>query len=286
MSDLRKKYRDMVLKNTKITVKAVDRKNPNMPKGYDGEFMFTGCKRTYRLPRKEAGGYLQFLTSEELEAYEYLLGLPEGALSYHARKDNFWHKFKVELDKTDLILDCNDPIDSLKARVLSVQSEVAESWDERLNKPGEYWFALVDEDVEVKDKLNAGQIKAKAYKLLSKIDGSPTKMRNTLKVLGKTLSPDADRDFLYTQLIEIIEQTEVIKGVRNIYDFIAVREDDNFDLRVVIADAIKTGEIEKRKTSYFLAGGDKIGGTLDEAIEFLKDKGNSDVLKLIESRIK
>lgn len=284
--DLRKKYSELVLSNKKVTVKAVDRKNPNMPKGYDGEFMFTGCKRTYRLPRKQTGGYLQFLSSDEIEAYENLLGYDPGELSYFKKKDNFWDTFKISLGKEGAVLDCNDPYQSLQVKMLAVQREVAESWDERRNNPGEYWFALVDEDVEVKDRLNAAQLKAKAYKLLSKIEGSPKKMSNTLKVLGKRPTPDAKSDWLYAQLGEIIEQTQVIKGVRNIHDFITVREDPDFDLRVFIEDAIKIGEIERRGTVYHLNGGDRIGGKLDDVIEFFKDKSNSDIYKIIESQIK
>jgi len=281
-----KQYREKVLKNTIVTVKPVDRRNPNMPKGYDGEFMFTGCKRVYRLPRHQNGSYLKFLTNEELEAFENLLQYNKGDLSFYKRDNNFWDKFSVELDKGGTTLDNNEPIDALKIRLLQIQSEVAKSWKERLNNPGEYWFALVDEDVEIQDKLNLVQLKAKAYKLLSKIEGSTTKMVNTLKVLGKTPSPDAKKDWLYTELATIIEQVQPMKGVKTIHDFIEVREDVNFDLKVFINDAIRVGEIEKRGTIYSLAGGDRIGGSLNDAIEYFKDKANSDVLKIIETKLK
>lgn len=281
-----KKYRDLVLKNTVVTVKPVDRKNANMPKGYDGEFMFTGCHRVYRLPRHQNGSYLKFLTNEELEAFEELLQYNKGDLSFYKRENNFWAKFSVELDKSGVTLDHNEPIEALKIRLLQIQSEVAKSWKERLNNPGEYWFALVDEDVEVQDKLNLAQLKAKAYRLLSKIDGSNQKMINTLKVLGKTPSPDAKVDWLYTELATIIEQVQPMKGMKTIHDFIEVREDENFDLKVFIKDAINIGEIEKRGTIYSLAGGDKIGGSLDEAVAYFRDKANSDILKIIETKIK
>lgn len=284
--DNEKKYAELVLSDKTVTVKAIDRKNPNMPKGYDGEFMFTGCNRTYRLPRRQTGGYLQFLTNDEIEAYEYLMQYPKGTLSYFAREHNFWDKFNVKIDKGGLILNCNDPVESLKVRLLSIQQEVASSWEERLNRPGEYWFALVDEDVEIKDKLNAAQFKAKAYRLLSKIDGNQTKMANTLKVLGKRPSSDAKIDWMYTELAAIIEQIQVIKGVKNIHDFIAVREDTNFDVRVFIEDALKENELEKKGTTYYLSGGDKIGGTLDDAISYFNDKGNSEIFRVIKSRLK
>jgi uncharacterized protein (DUF736 family) len=284
--DLEKKYSELVLKNKKITVTPCDRKNPNMPKGYDGEFMFTGCTRVYRLPRRQNGGYLQFLTNDEIEAYEYLLQYPKGTLSYYKNKDNFWHKFKITVGKDGLVLNQNDPEESLKIRVLMIQSEIAKSWEERLNRPGEYWFAIVDEDVKIKDKLNAGMLKAKAYKLLSKIDNSHEKMLNTLKVLGKRPTPDAKTDWLYSQLVDIIEQVQVAKGVRNIHDFISVREDPNFDMKVFIEEALRANELEKRSTSYYLNGGDKIGGTLDEAVTYFKDKGNSDVYHVIKANLK
>ncbi len=263
----------------KVKVVSVPRNGGWLPEDHDGAFMFTGCYFETCLPidarRKQL---VQILTRDEQKFFENELFLEAGDLSIYKKKDNFWHTFRVKIDKEGLALDLADPIDNLKWRVCNVAPRIASSWEQRYQS-GAYIFAIKDEEVETEAKVAKANKRKDAYKFLGKIENSAEKMRNVLRVYGKDPGKSVKTSVLYTKIDELIEDDKTLTKL------LSVINDTHFEMKIFLQDAIKCGVIEKNETRYYLPGGDKIGGTRLEAMDFLKDPLNQDVYLRIKNQI-
>ncbi len=268
-----------ILTDKTVRVVPVIRSGGWLKDGHDGEFMFTGCKVEIDLPiDRRSGRLVSILTREEQAFFEKELFLNEGDLSIYKKEDNYWHSFRVRLDKEDDTLNLADPIDNLKWRILMVSPICAPSWEER-HKSGEFQWALVDADVQTQEKVKKANRRKDAYRFLGKIEGDAEKMRNVLRLYGDTPAPDASKGFMVGKIDEIIEDDRTLEKLLGIIN------DPHFDTKLFIDDAIQAGAIFKKGTRYSLPGGDKIGGTLLETIDYLNDKANQDVRLKIKTQI-
>ena len=272
--------RETILIDKKIRVEPVLKRHQRsmFPAGHDGEFMYSGCRRGYPLPLDiKRNQLMTILTKEEQSFFEKELDMNPGDLSIYKKKDNFWHKFYVYIDKNGLTLHLSDPIDNLRWRVLKVCPEVAPSWDER-NNSAEFIFALVDEDYLINDEVKKSDKLKRAYKFFGSIENSAEKMRNFLVVYGKKPPLNAKMDFLKSEISKIIEF--------NIDGFLAISEDKNFEMKLFIDSCLEIGALYKEgRTKVALPGGDIIGNTMDETIEFLRNKKNSDIYATLKAKL-
>jgi hypothetical protein len=268
-----------ILIDKKVRVVPVYRTGGWLKEGHDGEFMFTGTKFEFDLPiSRKTGRLVSILTEAEQEFFEKKLFMKPGDLSIYKKVDNFWHDFKVRLDKEGLVLDLSDPMDNLQYRVCMVSPHVAPDWENRYSS-GSFRFALQDEEVITQEKVTKANKRKDAYRFLGKVENNAERMRNVLRVYGDKPSANMKREAMYAKLDEIIEDDATLPKL------LAVINDPNFEIKLFIEDAIKVGAIEKNKTRYSLPGGDKIGGTLTETIDYLKDALNQDVYLQIKNRI-
>ena len=145
-----------------------------LPKGHDGEFMYSGCIFGVDLPIDvKKGGFVRILdkASGELGFFENELGED---LSFHKKENNFWRDFKIKIRKDDSLMqyglkyDLSDPMDNLRYRVLKVSPYVAPSWAERFDR-AEYRFALVDENEQREAKVKKATLEQDAYEHLGLI---------------------------------------------------------------------------------------------------------------------
>lgn len=270
--------REEILLDKKVKVVPVIRKGGWLPTGHDGEFMYTGCKRSYCLPYDVNKGRLAtLLTKEEETFFENELSLDPGTLSVHNKKSNYWRQdnFHIDLDKEGIILDLNDPLDTLKFRCLKMQPEVAPSWGERYDS-GEYKWALVDEGYEVEETSKTASLRLKAYKYFDKIQNSTTKMRNVLRVYGKLAAPNATPEFLISEIDKIINADKA-----TLTKLIEIFEDKTFDAKLFVNQALDCNAIKKQGTKYMLPGGDIIGVGMDDTVDkILEFKKNGDPIYL------
>lgn len=272
--------RETILIDKKIRVEPVFKRHQRsmFPTGHDGEFMYSGCRRGYPLPLDiKRNQLVTILTKEEQSFFEKELDMNPGDLSIYKKKDNFWHKFYVYIDKNGLTLHLSDPIDNLRWRVLKVCPEIAPSWEER-NNSAEFIFALVDEDYLINDEVKKSDKLKRAYKFFGSIENSAEKMRNFLVVYGKKPPLNAKMDFLKSEISKIIEF--------NIDGFLAISEDKNFEMKLFIDNCLEIGALYKEgRTKVALPGGDIIGNTMDETIEFLRNKKNSDIYATLKAKL-
>jgi ribosomal protein S20 len=244
--------------------------------------LFGRSNRAYTLPVDRAGNLINPFTCEEEQRWlEKELGLD---LNYHRKDDNYWHKAEVVLDKSDKIIDLSNPkqyMDYVLAR--ANKQFIAPSINDQ-NKKATYKYVIVEENEEVKVVASKAKLRTAAYKFLGKIEDDKEEMINFLKVYGKKVSPASKIEFLSGELEKII--TEDLDG------FLAVSKDkDNYELKLLISDAVDAGAIIKDKRKYFLPGGDPLCGegdspTIENAIIYLKNKANQDILSTLKARIK
>lgn len=281
-----------VLKNITIEVKPIIRQRSHFKKGHDGEFMFTGCNKTYMLPFvMSTRAYSKiFKDPEEQEAFETLMDLPKGTLGIYKRNSEYWIKYAIEISKEGKTLDLSIPSHALEHKVLLANKKrISPDWDSK-NKPG-YEFALVDETKLESDSLKLAEKSENAMELFMKIRKSGKKMFNVLRILGKNPSAESQSNlgWLKAELQKIIDQKEKIKGVNTptIDDFIKVAEDSNFDMKALVYDAMSIKEIVLKGTNFRHAETDEfIGKSLSSAADWLSDIKNQEHKLLIEQRLK
>lgn len=273
------------LQNKKIAVKIVEKQRSGYLKNSDGNTIWTGCKRIYQAPTNQYDRIVQLLDKDEQVFFEKEMGLENGSLSPSARKNNFWREFKVTLDKKGKMLDLMDPEDYLSWKVLSFSNTIANSKDEINPMIHDFYMVTEEEEQEIGSRL--AEKYEEASILFAKISKSDKKMKNILRLLGKTNIPaDAATKWLKSELVKVIEQKEKINGIPGTEDFIRVANDPNFDIKIFILDSMEIGEIFVEGTTYKLRGGDVIGYDYEQAISFLTNPKNQTTKLLIEERVK
>tara|TARA_R110000868_G_C10894796_1_gene763874 strand:- start:964 stop:1815 length:852 start_codon:yes stop_codon:yes gene_type:complete len=268
---------ESILKNKKIIVKPIFRNNGNFPKGHDGEFMFTDTVWSTDLrPEPGTNRYKAILTEEERLVFEKTLNLEPNSMSFY-KKTGFWPKFRVKLTKEGKTLNLSEPLDYLEYLVLLADRRVAPNWNAKYDS-GEYKFALVDEDETIKDNVNKSDLNKKAYKYLGKIEDSVEDMTMVIRLASNKIVKSKDVEFLQSEVQKIIDS--------NIKGFVEVMEDKSFGTKAFINKALDAKALDRTvKGGYALKGGDEIGRTLSETVEFLESNKNQDIFLKLKAQI-
>lgn len=274
--------------NKTIHIKPIKRKGSWISQltsndNHDGSFMYSGARLRLRgvpydirLRRR-----VDILSKEEQDFFESPasgLNLKPGDLSiYTEGKNNYWDKFEIVLEKNGIILNLADPMDFIRLKFLLAQKElIAPSWEERFDK-GTYKYAVVDEEVEVKERVSKRNKLNNANRLFGKIEDSPEKMIDFLNIYNggkKIVSDDSKREFLVSEIDKIIES--------DVEGFMKVIEDDNYETKAFINRCIRKTLIIKEKGNKYSIQGEEDSFTMTELVEFLNDKGN----QLVYGRLK
>jgi len=268
---------ESILKNKKIIIKPIYRNNGNFPKGHDGEFMYTGTVSSSDLaPQPGTGRYKAILTEEERKVFEEALNLEPGNMSFY-KKTGFWVKFRPKLTKEERTLNLAEPLDYLEYLVLMADRRVAPNWNARFDS-GEYRWALVDEEETIKDNVTKSELNKKAYKYFGKIEDSAEDMTMVIRLVTNKIVKSKDIEFLQSEIQKILDT--------NMKGFIEVMEDKSFGTKVFINKALDAKALDRTvKGGYTLKGGDEIGRTLQETVEFLESNKNQDIYLKLKAQI-
>lgn len=230
---------------------------------------YNKCKTYLRANLTRTGSLNTGLTPDDEKRLEKALGYPEGELS--KANTEFWTSYSVVVDEKGLSLDISNPYDELRYLLLKAHKRVADGLD-KVNPSKD--FVLVNKENEAVSKNKVNRKKMDAIMEFRKM--TPEQMRKCLKVLGVNAS-NSSQDVVESSLYDFIEN--------NPSDFfIKWVENKDRDLEYLISQAVTKNVIRKNRTSYYY-GTDLVGGTLDDAIAYLKDKKNSDIRKAIMNAV-
>lgn len=239
-----------------------------------GYYRYDGTKVNWVCPKSiSKRGLVQILNKDEQDFFEAKLRLD---LSPHRKTDNFWHTFRVELEKNETFMqfglefDLSDPMDNLKWRLWKTAPFVAPSWEDR-HESGQYILALVDSDYQEVQRANKSTKNIRAYKHLGKIEGSQTKLYDFLSIYSlqnpKAKRPDseANTEAMVAQAQEIIDN--------DITGYLDIADDPEYDMKLLIHRAIGAEAIVKKYTSkdYSTPEGKHLGNNLEQVVKNLRD---------------
>lgn len=284
-----------ILEKKIIRIKPIVRTRPFFGKGHDGEFLYTGCKRTYGLPYSSSRrsyfnpfqGKDTKEKKEEQTLFEKELNQKEGALSLYDIKSKFWGKFMFTLDKETLELDLNNPNHALIYRIMKVHPKFANNDDQKDVPECEYM--IVDEAVEEKNLSARAEIKDKAMDFMYKLKKSKKAMYNTLRLLSKKPDINASMDWFKTELYKILDQSGTTPGVIGIKQFLEVMEDPTAETKVFVLDLVDKAELVQTAEGYRVADSREfIGRDLQSVYDHFGQKTPeiSEQVQILKQRLK
>ena len=252
------------IKIDKVTVKPI-KKHGWLPDDHDGSLRYSRCFERLTVQATKGSGVLNTgLTEDDERRLEDKMNMAPGTLSKYNR--DYCANFKVDVPKEGVVLDLANPEDEVKYLVLKAHQRVANSEMERFDTPfAEYVMTSEEQEARVENKKS--KLKRKAYKVFSNMN--TTEMRDVLKVIGKRAGDDASVDFVESQLDKVV--TDDPQG------FLTTVEDPTFKMRAFIDDCLSARVLVKSGTKYQLPGGDTVGYTLEQTIEYLQNPDNQEV---------
>lgn len=213
--------------------------------------MAENATRSFVVPML-GNGFVNFLTADEQECLENVMGLEKGSLNSQKRDDNFWSEAnkngmnRVFLNRQDNFLDLSIPEDYIKYKILLANKNIIAPSQRVLQehpKPT-YQFVIIQEGVEANTVSARLFDKKTAYIELGKIQDDVDKMRVVLSTLQKKpVAPTSKVGYLQTVLMEFVD-TDTKK-------FLSIVTDKYFDTKVTIQKAVDRGIIVKRGTYYY-----------------------------------
>ena len=281
-------------KEEKITIKPIWRSvNPNVDDPeHEAFFLFGNATRDYVLPMDRQGNLINPFENDQERAWlEKTLDVD---LNVYKKSDNYWHKFKVKLGKSERRLNLKNPQDYIDYLVLKLNRQfIAPMGTKKDSYLQTQKYALVKEDDEISEVVNKESKKIEAYKAFGKMEDDKQAMINFLKVYGQTavnvgpkkakVSMSTKRELLIQLVSEVLEKD--LNGFLN-----TVKDKDNYDIKLLVANAVDCGAVIKDQRKYFLQGGDALCNeglvpTIDNVVDYLKQVKNQDIKLMLQARV-
>lgn len=282
----------------KITLSIIQRNSSSLYKDPSMGTLSTRAAKSFVVPLDSIGNLVNPLNENEQAFFEDLLGLdlnPYIISTPDNPKANFWVNNKAtrvilrkqtkNLSSADRILDLSKPYDYIAWKIALINPRVANSWKER-NDTLEYEFVLKDGEVQLNDELEFTQIEDKVNEYLLKHKGSKKKLFDLLRLYGvenlaKEIKYDSPTEWLYNELRKLARRT---KDIKKLHALIDLGETDVY-MKVLIADAVTAGILDKRPHEYRLMGGESLGSNESDIISYLQEPKNQSLKKSFELQI-
>lgn len=197
------------------------------------------------------GAYKQVLSNEEARYLEKCMGMEEGALSPHRKKDNFWSSGNeaavITLGKTDTMLDLSNPADFIKYKILLSNTNLICPDVKTLEtaQKASYQYVLIKSDDEMDDKKSRMNNLMESYRVYGKIEDEADKLRCIIEIINKRpLTPGTKLSWLQTTCNDIIQEQPKT--------FLKVAKDPLLDTKVLIKNCVENGLISNRGGMYYI----------------------------------
>lgn len=258
---------------SKVTLKLY-RKNSWLPEDHDGSLRFTKTREDLTVQASRGTGILNTGLDSDIEReLEKALSYKEGTLSKTNKE--FWGKFRISVSKDGLTLfPKENPYDELIYRVCLAHQEIAESESTKDEKPFSRYILASEED-EIKEITKEFNAKLKAYEVFGKM--SQDQKINFLITYGKNPGKSASIDFVNAQVGKLIDQDPEI--------FVSIISNPSYDKTVFIKKCVNAGVLKESGGKYFRPGGEVIGYSLEQTIDFLSKPENNEVYISIKGQL-
>lgn len=180
------------------------------------------------------------------------------------RSSDFWKNFFIRTYSTDVYLNLDDPNDELRYLFLKNHKRVKTSIFERKASAN---FLLINKEEEAKKSNLINKVRRTAMKEFDRL--TPEDIRRCLRLFGHN-ADSMEPEVAENRLFEIVEgnpQSFIDRWVNN------ARRDSE----VLVERAISMNIIRRNKNIYRY-GSEVIGRIMSEAIEFLENPKNQDIL--------
>lgn len=257
----------------KVTIKP-SRRHGWLPEDHDGSFRFSRTVEELTVQRDRHTKLLNTGLSAQDEArLEKALKLEQGGLSRY--NTDYWSKFKVAIPKDGIVLSpLTNPTDEVAWRVMCAHQEVANSLAEK-NKTGFERYVMHSEEEEVAAINEQLNIEITALGKFSSM--SSDEMANFLKVYGKNVDRGSSMEFIKAQVFKIVKSEP--------QTFINTISDPNYKMIVFIKDCLEKGVLKESGGKYVRPGGEALGYSLDQTIDFLSNRDNSEVYIMLKGQL-
>jgi hypothetical protein len=245
-----------------------------LPEDHDGAFRFSRTVEELTVQRDRHTGLLNTgLTAEDETRLEKALKLESGGLSRY--NTEYWSKFKVKVPKEGIVLSpFSSPTDEVAWRVMLVHQHVANSLAEK-NKTGFETYVMHSEEEEAENLNKEINTKLEAYKKLGEM--SETQLVNFLKVYGKNPGKDSSLDFIKAQVGKIADTQPQY--------FLDTMNNPNYKMNVFIKNCLEKGILKEAAGKYFRPGGEALGYSIEQTIDFLSNRDNNEVYTLLKGQL-
>lgn len=251
-----------------------------LPSGHDGEWKFTNCE-TWIVPFRsmDTGIRQTGLTDEDEKSLEKALRMNSRTLSKY--NEEYWSKYQIRIHKDGLTLDLNNPKSKLDYFVLKANPLVASSLaDVAYNPSAMFYLSSEIEEAKTKNSIEKSERTAiKKYGTLS--------LQDMIDVLRVYSLQEGKGQVRYTKSTpaDLIESTLYTKVKESPEEFLRIVDDASFKTKVFIDKLVSKRILIKSGSKYIVHGGDSIGATLQDAIDFLEDPHNQDVKVALLSKL-
>lgn len=224
-------------------------------------------------------------TKEEQQILANHLDMDVDSKEFSKKSREFWIDLRVRVPSEGVVLNITQRSDGTPMNAMDYMiykwaqrhKLVAKTKDELLSNSAKQFY-IYDPEVESKRQNTKVKEKRAAYKEFIKITDS-TDSVNKLKMILKVIS-DVDVNQMSDVQIENYCET-LIEDKPN--SFTAVATDKKLEVKAFIASLISNEVLNKYgNTIYFIE--QKLGDTIDEAVLFLEDKKNSEILITLKAK--
>ena len=273
-----------------LLVKGQDKKND--------PFIYNKVKRSYQVPLNDyrrGGGVKRILDDQERRYIKkYFEKYPNGMTQQEffetelgvnlnvtlPTDDNFWRtdrRGRVTMTKEGMQLNLSFPLDMLKYHILlSNKKLVSPSYDDRILR-ATYEFMIVNDNKVTSKKVEAAELKAKAYTKFAEITADLGKMKGFIKSLGRTIPANNTKDWLKSEVLMVLDE--------NPANFLAVVNHPEYEHRIFIQEATEAGAIKKMSNKrYVLDNGIELGD-LGSTIAYINNDDNQEVKMRIKTQV-
>ena len=239
---------------------------------------------TLTVPQLTSGTLVNVLTNDEKAYLEYVMGLPENALSIYKKVDNYWDNRVYELRKGENILRLDNPDDFIKYKIALANSNIVASSLEELKegKKASYRFVITSEEEKIEESVSGMEVLEKAFMLYSEYKENSDVLLYVLRVGPKKIfNNNTKKNIIIFNLEKFIKEKPE--------EFVSILEDKYLQTKIEILKAVKAGSIRMRANHYYVAKTNQPlcdygkNPTIESAAEFVNRPENQEILFLIQA---